>query len=269
MASEIDKLKSTNRMLIVALIIGSFFLGSLTNRVATLEKNGPSDSANVQGATIFPTDSQQQPTQPSITIDKIKALFNDKNLVLGDKNSKNLLVEIADPSCPYCQAVAGMNPELNKQIGSQFTLQSDGGDYIAPVPEMKKLVDQGKAAFVYIYAVGHGAGEMGTKALYCANEQGKFWQVHDLLMSNAGYNLMNNDVKNDKTKSQQLVDFLSSAADNNQLKQCIDSGKYDKKLSEDTATASSLGFRGTPDFYINTTNFPGAQNWKNMQSAVK
>lgn len=265
MTSEIEKLKSMNKILLVALIIGVFFLGSLTNKIASLEKGSTGTTQQAQN----PTGSPEQPAQPAVTIDKIKALFNSKNLVLGNKNSKNLLVEIVDPSCPYCQAASGMNPELNKQIGPQFILQADGGDYIAPVPEMKKLVDSGKAAFVYIYANGHGSGEMGAKALYCANEQGKFWQAHDLLMNNAGYNLMNNDVKNDKTKSQILADFLSSAADSNQLKQCLDSGKYDKKLTEDMATATSLGFRGTPDFFINATNFSGAQNWKIMQGSVK
>ncbi len=266
MVSEIEKLKSTNRILVAVLIISAFFLGALTNKVASLEKG--STVATTQKAQN-PTGAPEQPSQPLVTINQIRALFNSKNLVIGDKNSKNLIVEISDPSCPYCQAASGMNPELNKQIGIQFTLPSDGGSYIAPVPEIKKLVDSGKAAFVYIYALGHGAGEMGAKAFYCANDQGKFWEVHDLLMSNAGYNLMNNDIKNDKTKSQQLADFLSSAANNNQMKQCLDSGKYDKKLTEDMATAQTLGFRGTPDFFINTTNFPGAVDWKNMQSAVK
>jgi len=238
--------------------------------IETKEKNGTSGNpTDVEGAAAAPTDAPQQPQQPPVTINQIKALFNNKNLVLGNKNSKNLLVEIADPSCPYCHVVAGQNPELNKQAGPQFTMVADGGTYIPPVPEIKKLVDQEKAAFVYIYANGHGSGEMGAKALYCANEQGKFWEVHNLLMGNAGYNLMNNDVGNDKTKSQELVDFLSSAADSGKLKQCLDSGKYDKKLTEDMAIAASLGFRGTPDFYINATNFAGAQNWENMKSAIK
>lgn len=76
-----------------------------------------------------------------------------------------------------------------------------GGTYVAPVPEMKRLVDEGKAAFVFIYTNGHGNGEMGTKAMYCAHEKGNFWPVHDKLMSSEGYGLLNDVVKNDKTKS--------------------------------------------------------------------
>lgn len=266
MTSEVDELKSTNKMLIIVLIVASFFLGSLTNKVATLEKNtspAAQTTGNQQPA------APQQPQATTVTISTIKALFNNKNIVIGNKNSKNLLVEVADPSCPYCHIAAGKNPELSKQAGPQFTMVADGGTYIPPVPEMKKLVDGGKAAFVYIYSPGHGNGEMGVKALYCANEQGKFWQAHDLLMSNAGYSLMNNDVKNDKTKSQQMADFLASAVNNSQLKQCLDSGKYDAEIAEDTALAKTLGVRGTPGFFINTTNFAGAYSWKDMESAVK
>ncbi len=255
----------------VAILLGSFVISVAILMHGGIIKVGKITTAQPQAAQPSQTaqPAPAQPQVPTVTLDTIKSLFNDKNLVFGDKNSKNLLVEVADPSCPYCHVAAGEDPQLNKQIGPQFILVADGGTYIAPVPEMKKLVDSGKAAFVYIYTPGHGNGEMGTKALYCANEQGKFWQVHDKLMSNAGYNLMNNDIKNDKTKSQQLVDFLAGTADTNVLKSCLDSGKYDAKLQEDIQTATKLGVSGTPGFFINTTNFAGAYSWKDMVSAVK
>jgi protein-disulfide isomerase len=265
MTSEIDQLKSTNRILIAVLVIASFFLGSLTNKIATIEKTVPiTQATDAQKTTAAP----QQP-QAAVTIATIKALFNNKNIVLGDKNSKNLFVEVSDPSCPYCSVASGQNPELNKQVGSQFIMVADGGTYVPPIPEMRKLVDQGRAAMVYIYFPGHGNGEMGTKALYCADEQGKFWEVHDKLMSSDGYNLLNNEVKNDKTKSQQLADFLSGVFDSTAMKSCLDSGKYDAKITKDTALARTLGVNGTPGFFINTTNFTGAYSWKDMQSAVK
>jgi protein-disulfide isomerase len=259
-STEIDKLKSMNKALIVGLVILSFFLGSLTNKLATL-KSGTAENPSQQAA------APQQAT--TITIDKIKALFDGKNLTLGDKNSKNLFVEISDPSCPYCSIASGQNPELNKQAGSQFLTAADGGTYVPAVPEIKKLVDQGKAAFVYIYYPGHGSGELGAKALSCANEKGKFWEVHDKLMSDSGYNLLNNTIKNDLTKSQELADFLADTFDSATMKSCLDSGKYDARIAENTATANTLGINGTPGFIINTSVFTGAYSWKDMESSVK
>lgn len=253
-----------NGFLVIALVIFAFLLGMLTNKVIYLEKqlNNPAQALPAGQAAAAPP-------VPTITEDTIKNLFTDNNLVLGDPNSKNLIVEIADPSCPYCHAAGGHNPELNKEMGPQFTMEADGGTYIAPLPKIKELVDQGKAAFVWIYYPGHGTGEMGTKALYCADEQGRFWEVHDKLMTNAGYDLLNIDVQNDQTKAQQLVDFLADAADPGQLKSCIESGKYDEKLAADIETANSLGVGGTPGFFINTAPFLGAYSWKEMESAIK
>lgn len=211
----------------------------------------------------------QQPAAVEVTLEQVKTLFDKSNLSFGNKDSKVLFVEFSDPSCPFCGVASGKNPNLNKQMGPQFAMTKDGGSYIPPVPEMKKLVDAGKAGFVWLYANGHGNGEMGTKALYCAKEKGKFWEAHDLLMSEAGYNLMNNTVKNDKAQSGVLADFLKSAVSANDMKTCLEGGKYDSKLAEDMAIAKQFGFSGTPSFFVNTENFKGAYSFKDMQPSVE
>ncbi|MFA6007574.1 MAG: thioredoxin domain-containing protein, partial [Candidatus Shapirobacteria bacterium] len=203
-----------------------------------------------------------------VTIDQVKALFNSNNMVFGDKNSKLLIVEFSDPSCPYCSIATGLNAALNKQAGSQFLLKADGGTYVAPEPELRKLAESGKAGFVWLYAMGHGNGELATQALYCANESGKFWQVHDLLMGAKGYDLLNNTVKNDKTQTGVLADFLKSAVDVTKMKNCLDSGKYAGRITSDEALAKGMAFEGTPYFILNTTRFAGAYSYTDMQSAV-
>jgi len=206
--------------------------------------------------------------QVSVTLQQIKDVFNGNVVKFGNVDNKVLFVEVSDPSCPYCNAAAGKNGELNKQIGSNFILVKDGGTYVAPVEEMRKLVDAGKASYAYIYTPGHGNGEMAMKALYCAFDAGKFWQVHDLLMSADGYNLINNTVKNDKTKTDTLVSFLKDAADSTQLKDCIDSGKYDSRLQSDTSLANSLGVNGTPAFFVNDKLFAGAYSYTDIKPTV-
>lgn len=253
-----------NGFLVIALVIFSFLLGMLTNKVITLEQQ-------LKNTTLpTTTTTQAGPQQPTISIDQIKDLFNSgKHITFGDANNKNLIVEIADPSCPYCQAAGGHNPELNAQMGPQFKPESEGGTYVPPVPEIEKLVNEGKAAFVWIYFPGHGNGEMGTKALYCAHDMGKFWDVHNKLMTKEGHDLLETIVTNDTTKSQELVDFLADVVDANALKSCIDSGKYDARLTEDTNAATTLGIQGTPGFFINETPFPGAYSWTEMGTAIK
>src|SRR3989344_1134737 len=254
-------------VLVILLIVASFFLGSFYTRVKMLEK-GITTSGNTGTVAGAGTNQPAAGVKPQVSLDQVKNVFKQDVIKFGDTNRKLLLVEVADPSCPFCHVAAGKNPELNKQVGGQFTLVADGGTYVAPIPEFKKLLDSGKAAFAYIYTPGHGNGEMGTKALYCASEKGKFWEAHDLLMTNTGYDLLNNTVKNDKTKSRELADFLKEAVDPSTLKSCLDSGKYDSRLSEDVKLASGMGVNGTPGFFINTQTFAGAYSYKDMESAV-
>jgi len=250
---------------IVVLMIGlAFMVGVLWEKVSSLEKGKTAAVTAVASPA-----AGAAPAQPTVSIDTIKGLF-DKNLVkFGDANRKALFVEVGDPSCPFCHVADGADPETAKGVGTQFQYASDGGNYIPPVPEMKKLVDSGKASYAFVYFPGHGNGEMGAKALFCAFDQGKFWEAHGLIYSSKGYSLMNDTVKNDKTKSQVVADFLKNVVDAKALKDCLDSGKYDSRLTdEQNLSSGTLGVTGTPGFFINSANFAGAYSWKDMQPLV-
>ena len=250
-------------VLLIATISMAFLVGILWQKVTTLEKGG------ITAGTANTENSATPAAAPTVSLDKIKELFNNQDLIsFGGDGKKVLFVEVADPSCPYCHVAAGRNPELASQMGENFKPVSDGGTYVPPVIEMKKLVDEGKASFVYLYTPGHGNGEMGTKALYCAHEEDKFWEAHDILMTNAGYTLLNDVVKNDKAQSGKLADFLGAAVDSAKLKSCLESGKYDDQLAKDITIAQSLGVSGTPGFFVNATNFAGAYSFKDMESVV-
>lgn len=256
----------TNLVLALLLIVAAFFIGRLSAQVEQLKGGGTTTAA--QQNTQQTQQQAQQPAQAQVSLAQIQGLEDKKNIFFGDKNRKLTFVEFSDPSCPFCHVASGNDGELNKQMGPQFTLASDGGSYVAPVKEMKKLVDAGKASFIWLYANGHGNGEMGAKALYCANEKGKFWEAHDLIMSQKGYDLMNNTVKNDKTKSGDVATFLKGVVNYNDMKSCLDSGKYDARLTQDMTLAQSMGFQGTPYFFVNTSPIVGAESFKDMESLV-
>lgn len=236
------------------------FGGYLYGKVKGLEKAGTAAAA--------PAAQQQQQPQVTVTRDQLEGLFDGKTLAFGKKDSKLIFVEFSDPSCPYCHVAAGKNASLNKQMGQQFMLKADGGTYVAPVPEMKKLVDEGKASMVWVYANGHGNGELGTEALYCANEKGKFWEVHDTLMSAEGYEILNTSVKNDRTQAAKMADFLKKAVDSKFMESCLKDAKYKDRLTTDMETATKFGFSGTPSFFVNTQNFAGAYSYTEMEKLV-
>lgn len=248
--------------MMLGFIIGSSIIGNALRAGGIATSNVVTSAATTSTGTVA-----GNPT--NVTQDQIKALFTSgDNMVFGNPDSKLLFVEVADPSCPYCHIAGGKNSELNKSAGGQFLLKQDGGNYVAPVPEIKKLVDEGTAAYVWIYSNGHGNGELSTQAMYCAYEKGKYWPVHDLLFSNAGYDLINNVVKNDKSKATDLAKFLAPAMNEKEMLDCLNSGKYSSRIASDQSLAGSLGVQGTPGYFVNTTNFAGAYSFTDMQTAV-
>ena len=241
--------------LVILLVIGAYFLGSYKTKVEYLEQG-----VGRAGAPSAPAPEEPVAQPPDMA--KIEALFADKeNMVFGDRDAKIKIVEFSDTSCPYCQVATGNNPELVAQMGAKFKPVSQGGSYVPPVPEIKKLVESGDAAFMWLYSQGRGNGELSTIALYCANEQGKFWQAHGLLMSNEGFTLVNERVKNDRAKSGEMAEFLKSVVDSTKLKACIDAKKDERRITSDPAIAQSFGYGATPTFFINETVVQGASSW--------
>ena len=258
-----SKMELMEKFVPILLIISvglAFVVGMLWQKVSFLEGGGVANTQQLAGDTV-----QQVPTA---SLDQIKDLFNQDVIKFGSADSDIIFVEIADPSCPFCHIAGGKNPELNAEVGPQYKLVTDGGTYTAPVVEMKRMLDSGEASFVWLYSNGHGNGELGTKAMYCADEVDRFWEAHDLLMTNAGYEILNNVVLNDVTKSGQLAEFLAPAVDRSHIQECLESGRYDGRIADEQALSRSLGVTGTPGFFINDVNFAGAYSWEDMKPTV-
>lgn len=240
-------------LMIALLVVGAYMLGVYKTKVEYLQK-APNTVAQV--------DPNAQPAAKPVDMVKVEALFhNPDNLVFGDSNSKIKFVEFSDTSCPFCHVAAGENPALAKQMNPGFVPVADGGTYVPPVQEIKKLVDEGKAGFLWLYTPGHGNGELGTLALYCARDQGKFWEAHDILMGPKGYTLFNDQVKNDRRKTGQVAALLGKVLDAKALQTCMDGDKYSQRIADDPQIASDFGYSATPTFFINNKVVEGASSW--------
>jgi len=255
----------TQYLMIALMVVGAYMIGVYKTESEMLKK-AAKQTPELQAQQNQP----QQDVAPTVVTDEqMKALFEGKgNIVLGKKNAKLLIAEFSDASCPYCHVAAGKNPELNNKIGPQFKMVADGGSYVPAVPEIKKLVEEGKARFVWIYTPGRGNGELATKALYCANEKGKFWEAHDKLYTSEAYDLINDVVKNDVGNSKRLAEFMAPVLSVSEMENCLTSGKYDSRVVEDPKTVLSIGRFGTPTFIFHRTIFEGAQSFDSGMKQV-
>ena len=93
-------------------------------------------------------------------------------------------------------------------------------------------------------------------AAACADEQGKFWEMHDAIfdeqekLGSGTVQFTVDDVKKWAAKI-----GLNTAKFN----QCLDSGKYKQEVEKDIADGSAAGVRGTPATFINGRLVSGAQ----------
>ena len=83
-------------------------------------------------------------------------------------------------------------------------------------------------------------------AAQCTNDQGKFWEYHNLLYNNQG------PIDSGWANRANLKKFASDipGLDTQKFNSCLDSGKYVSLVQKDLAFAVSLGLQGTPAFII-------------------
>ncbi|MBI4098212.1 MAG: DsbA family protein [Candidatus Levybacteria bacterium] len=235
--SNLSKLSGKNYapVLVVLLIIASFLLGILFTKVQYLE-NGQG-TVNTAG-TVANDTTAQVPTGP---VDVKEGHLP----VLGQEDAKVTIIEFSDFQCPFCE-------QLWKET----------------LPQIKKeYVETGKVKFAYRhYPLDfHANAEKAAEASECANEQGKFWEMHDKLFENQA-----------KWESQGAADALTTFASladevgisGANLKSCVESGKFEKTVKDDLAEGTTVGVQGTPATYINGLLVSGAQPYSAFKTII-
>jgi protein-disulfide isomerase len=111
----------------------------------------------------------------------------------------------------------------------------------------KEYVQTGKVRWVFRnFAFLSQDSYNAAEASYCAQEQGKFWPLHDILFSNQGA----------ESGSTFSMDNLKRFAKQSGLEEsafnaCLDSRKYKDQVTKDNQYAQAQGVQGTPTFFMN------------------
>jgi len=104
----------------------------------------------------------------------------------------------------------------------------------------------------------HPAARKAHEAGRCANEQGKFWQYHDLLYANAP-----------KAEAADLKSYAEEIGlDVPAFEKCVASGKFRDVVQKDVDEGNRLGVTGTPTFYINGRLLSGAQPFESFATII-
>ena len=169
---------------------------------------------------------------------------------IGKADAPISVIEFTDFQCPFCQR----------------HFQQTFGDI------KKNYVDTGKIKYYvrYFPLSFHPNAEKAAETAACADDQGKYWEMHDKLFT------AQNDWSN-LDAATALTTFKGYAKDlglvSAAFATCIDSGSKAAMIAKDEAAGSASGVNGTPGFWILGPNgkhqmISGAYPFATFQSAI-
>ena len=86
----------------------------------------------------------------------------------------------------------------------------------------------------------HKEAFKAAEATNCAGEQGKFWEMHDLIFRNPQALKPDDLVKRAEVLGLDMVKFRG----------CLETGTYASEIRKDMAEAQKAGITGTPSFLL-------------------
>ena len=174
------------------------------------------------------------------------ASFHDRPMVndnaMGDPNAPIRIEEFSDFQCPYC---ARFHNDTENQVVDTY-------------------VATGKVYFVY-RSFGSFIGQeskAAAEAAYCAGDQNKYWEYHDVLFANqTGENV-------GAFSDRRLQAFAESLSlDMSTFNSCLNGGKYTDRVTQDYQDGLAAGVKATPSFVMYYT-VNGQQQQKLIEGAL-
>lgn len=227
---------------IAAFFAGSYISGLNSNHVS--EKELEDAIAKLELKLLQKQLPTQQPNSPvKISVD------NDPTI--GDPNAPITIIEFSDFQCPFC---------------ARF--------YVQTLPLiLDEYISEGKVKLVFrdfpIQSI-HPNALPAAVAAECANDQGKFKEMHNVIFENQ--NQWN------KQETVNALALFSQYANEIQLDQetfdsCLTSGKHIEEIRNDLEDGRNYGVSGTPGFFIGNdeigyVELKGAQPFESFKKVI-
>jgi protein-disulfide isomerase len=169
-------------------------------------------------------------TRPKAGVTEVDLKANPaqaRGYLLGDSTAPLQILEFADFECPAC--------------GNFATLSE---------PDVRKaLIETGKASYRYFdYPLPmHRNTWQASNAAACADEQGKFWPMHDMLFANQ--DRWNGEATSSPKGA--LKGYAQALGlDVAKWEQCYDADRYRPRIAANLAEAERRQIQSTPTFII-------------------
>lgn len=201
----------------------------------------------IAGAVLYTNQSSRTPPQrqSAAAAEAGSGVATMQNLAdddpfLGNPDAAVTIVEFGDFQCPFC---GRFFKTTEREI-------------------IEAYVKTGKAKFVYrdfpLSSI-HEEAQKSAEASECADEQGKFWEYHDLLYQR----------QDQLSVTHYKAWAVELGLDTSQFNQCLDSGKYFEEVQKDFRDGQAAGVRGTPGTFVNDRLVEGALPFAQFQTVIE
>jgi len=244
-----NMLKGVIAAIAITAFVGGYSIGTFDNSESGITSEELKEIISEIEIRTPPPQPAQQPSQPGVP--QLYRISLDDDPVKGDPNAPVTVIEFSDFQCPFC---------------SRFFQQT------LPLLE-ENYVDTGKIKFVYKDMPLdnlHPNARPAHIAAECADEQGKFWEYHDILFEKQSewQSLPSSDLST--TLTQYAVDLGLQTAS---FESCLRSEDIADEVNRDYLEAGQYGATGTPTFFIGTEKdgfikLVGAQPFAAFQNVI-
>jgi len=201
--------------------------------VEELKKNQQNILAKLDAMGKMPSAQPQRPQGPDPA--KVYAAPVADSPAKGPKDAWVTIIEWSDFQCPFCSRVVDTLAQIEKTYGNDVRIVFKTN----PLPF-------------------HNRAMQAANSAKCANDQGKFWPMHDLLFKNQ-----------QKLEDADLEQYAKDAGVNvSRWKQCYADKKFENVIKDEQNVGMTLGARGTPAFFVNGRFLSGAQPFPAFQALI-
>lgn len=168
-----------------------------------------------------------------------------RGYVLGKADAPVKILEFADFECPSC-----------------------AGFSVVTEPDVRtRIIDPGLASLTYFdFPLSqHRNTVAASNAAACADEQGKFWPMHDrLFQAQTEWN----GEATDSPKPFFRRYAQEIGLDVGKWESCYDARKYQKRIAANLAEGLRRGVNSTPSFVIGTRLYAGMRSYDDLKAIV-
>jgi len=163
--------------------------------------------------------------------------------VLGDPNAPVLVVEYGDYQCPFCKKFAIEDyPKLIQDYIQGGKVRLEFRQYPIIGRNSDGSIDQSGESF------------HASEAAVCAQDQGYFWQMHDLLYVNSVGEFKGSFTVDRLKKIAALIPAMDQAT----FGTCLEGGSHTQTILASVSEGTSSGINSTPSFIVGDQKISGA-----------